>query len=61
MTVGAHSHATDPAIAAETLRAEGVEGSLSSRITALENAAAKPPLLTLKAIAGNTIVSLSWS
>lgn len=33
---------SDPAIAAETLRAQGVEGSLSARITALENAV--PPV-----------------
>ena len=44
MTDGAHSHASDPAIAAETLRAEGVEGSLSARITALENASTVPPV-----------------
>lgn len=61
MTDGAHSHATDPAIAALTARVisdEAFSTALSARITALENA---KPLLTLKAIAGDKSVSLSWS
>ena len=57
MTDGAHSHASDPAIAQGDATLQGEIDLLMARVAKLEAGVT----LTLKAIPGDRTVSLNWS